>query len=289
MGPRWTRSPMRSARCPSRSASTSTRRSSPPRTAWSSACPPRTTSTPRRSTRRSPAPGWSTCPTSSLDPRLPVAVHAARRAARRARPGTRRPPSPTPRSSATTSTRSRRTCAARPARTWTRGTTGSGRRTSTPSPTSASPRTCPTGSSSPRWTATSRRDPALAAVLSAIKATVKGGVGKLRERPQGALPAGRAVAGPAAPDLAPRHPRRRHLQRPGSTCTASCSSSLTMTGLYPLAVLSDCVVYPSPGASPLDFLPYAGRASRSPAASASASPPAWSSTRASRRCCGRST
>ncbi len=31
----------------------------------------------------------------------------------------------------------------------------------------------------------------------------------------------------------------------------------TMTGLYPLAVLSDCVVYPSPGDNPLTFLPYA--------------------------------
>lgn len=29
-----------------------------------------------------------------------------------------------------------------------------------------------------------------------------------------------------------------------------------MTGLYPLAVLSDCVVYPSPGDGPLAFLPY---------------------------------
>lgn len=28
------------------------------------------------------------------------------------------------------------------------------------------------------------------------------------------------------------------------------------TGLYPLAVLSDCGVYPSPGLSPLNFLPY---------------------------------
>ncbi|MFI6254392.1 transcriptional regulator, partial [Streptomyces sp. NPDC051016] len=28
------------------------------------------------------------------------------------------------------------------------------------------------------------------------------------------------------------------------------------TGMYPLAVLSDCVVYPSAGPSPLDFLPY---------------------------------
>lgn len=30
-----------------------------------------------------------------------------------------------------------------------------------------------------------------------------------------------------------------------------------LTGLYPLAVLSDCVVYPAPSPSPLDFLPYA--------------------------------
>ncbi|GAA3078532.1 hypothetical protein GCM10020000_75110 [Streptomyces olivoverticillatus] len=29
-----------------------------------------------------------------------------------------------------------------------------------------------------------------------------------------------------------------------------------LTGLYPLGVLSDCVVYPSAGPSPLDFLPY---------------------------------
>jgi hypothetical protein len=30
-----------------------------------------------------------------------------------------------------------------------------------------------------------------------------------------------------------------------------------MTGRFPLAVLSDCVVHPSPVASPLDFPPYA--------------------------------
>ena len=40
----------------------------------------------------------------------------------------------------------------------------------------------------------------------------------------------------------------------------------TMTGLYPLAVLSDCVVYPSPGASPLDFLPYAASGKPQPGA-----------------------
>ncbi len=31
-----------------------------------------------------------------------------------------------------------------------------------------------------------------------------------------------------------------------------------LTGRYPLAVLSDCVVYASPGPSPLDFLPLGG-------------------------------
>ncbi|MDQ0577834.1 hypothetical protein QF030_000012 [Streptomyces rishiriensis] len=46
-------------------------------------------------------------------------------------------------------------------------------------------------------------DPSLTAVLSAIKATVKGGVGKLRERPQQALQGRRTVAGPSAADLAP--------------------------------------------------------------------------------------
>ncbi len=39
-----------------------------------------------------------------------------------------------------------------------------------------------------------------------------------------------------------------------------------MTGLYPLAVLSDCVVYPSPGESPLDFLPYAASGKPQPGA-----------------------
>jgi hypothetical protein len=40
----------------------------------------------------------------------------------------------------------------------------------------------------------------------------------------------------------------------------------TMTGLYPLAVLSDCVLYPSPGACPLDFLPYAASGKPQPGA-----------------------
>lgn len=67
-------------------------------------------------------------------------------------------------------------------------------------------------------------DPALAAVLSAIKATVKGGVGRLRERPQGktykAGSGGQPLSGrPGAPTSAPPSSAR-----PGSTCTASCAT-----------------------------------------------------------------
>ncbi|MFD9324006.1 telomere-associated protein Tap [Streptomyces sp. NPDC060053] len=100
-------------------------------------------------------------------------------------------------------------------------------------------------------------DPAMAAVLAAIKATVKGGIGKLRERPQGK----RYKEGERWPAL------QRPTWRPDiraaviSKARVNMHRKLTnmvkMTGLYPLAVLSDCVVYPSPGASPLDFLPYA--------------------------------
>lgn len=100
-------------------------------------------------------------------------------------------------------------------------------------------------------------DPALTAVLAAIKATVKGGVGKLREGPQGK----RYRDGEPWPAL------QRPTWRPDIRAAVISKARVNMhrklgkmaemTGLYPLAVLSDCVVYPSPGRSPLDFLPYA--------------------------------
>ncbi|MEV6330428.1 helix-turn-helix transcriptional regulator [Streptomyces sp. NPDC051909] len=100
------------------------------------------------------------------------------------------------------------------------------------------------------------QDPALAAVLAAIKATVKGGVGKLRERPQGKgykdgdrWP---ALERPTwRPDI-----RAAVISKARVNMHRKLRNMAEMTGLYPLAVLSDCVVYPSPGASPLDFLPY---------------------------------
>ncbi|MGW4615557.1 telomere-associated protein Tap [Rhodococcus triatomae] len=109
-------------------------------------------------------------------------------------------------------------------------------------------------------------DPALAAVLAAIKATIKGGIGKLRERPQGK----RYKEGERWPAL--QRPTWRPDIRAAVISKARVNmhrkmrNMATMTGLYPLAVLSDCVVYPSPGDSPLDFLPYAASGKPQPGA-----------------------
>ncbi|MBA6439940.1 telomere-associated protein Tap [Streptomyces sp. GMR22] len=100
-------------------------------------------------------------------------------------------------------------------------------------------------------------DPGLAAVLSAIKATVKGGIGKLRERPQGKhYKEGERWPALQRPTWRPDI-RAAVISKARVNMHRKMRNMATMTGLYPLAVLSDCVVYPSPGNSPLDFLPYA--------------------------------
>lgn len=98
-------------------------------------------------------------------------------------------------------------------------------------------------------------DPAQAAVLSAIKATVKGGVGKLRERPQG------AGYRPGRPWPALQRPTWRPDIRAAVIAQARTNMHrkmlrvATTAGLYPFAVLSDCVVYPAAAPSPLEVLP----------------------------------
>ncbi|MEV4868564.1 telomere-associated protein Tap [Streptomyces syringium] len=100
-------------------------------------------------------------------------------------------------------------------------------------------------------------DPVLAAVLAAIKATVKGGVGKLRERPQGRhYKDGERWPALERPTWRPDI-RAAVISKARVNMHRKLLNMARMTGLYPLAVLSDCVVYPSPGRSPLDFLPYA--------------------------------
>ncbi|BAC75306.2 MULTISPECIES: telomere-associated protein Tap [Streptomyces] len=100
------------------------------------------------------------------------------------------------------------------------------------------------------------RDPELAIVVSAVKATVKGGLGKLRERPRGEgwRPGGpwRALSRPTwRPDI-----RAAVISRTRINLHRKIVKHAAFTGQYPIAVLSDCVVYAADGTSPLDFLPY---------------------------------
>ncbi|MFA3877732.1 multiprotein-bridging factor 1 family protein [Streptomyces sp. MMCC 100] len=100
------------------------------------------------------------------------------------------------------------------------------------------------------------RDPQLAIVASAIKATVKGGLGKLRERPRGEgwKPGQpwRALSRPTwRPDI-----RAAVISRTRINLHRKIVKHAACTGQYPVAVLSDCVVYAANGTSPLDFLPY---------------------------------
>ncbi|GED90716.1 transcriptional regulator [Streptomyces sp. 6-11-2] len=100
------------------------------------------------------------------------------------------------------------------------------------------------------------RDPELAIVVSAIKATVKGGLGKLRERPRGEgwRPGEpwRALSRPTwRPDI-----RAAVISRTRINLHRKIVKHAALTGQYPVAILSDCVVYAADGTSPLDFLPY---------------------------------
>ncbi|MGV9941071.1 telomere-associated protein Tap [Streptomyces sp. NPDC003401] len=100
------------------------------------------------------------------------------------------------------------------------------------------------------------RDPELGIVVDAVKMTVKGGIGKLRERARG----GGWRPGQAWPALA------RPTWRPDIRATVISRARINMhrkmvalaaaTGRYPVAVLSDCAVYATDGPSPLDVLPY---------------------------------
>ncbi|MEU4729562.1 helix-turn-helix domain-containing protein [Streptomyces sp. NPDC023588] len=101
-----------------------------------------------------------------------------------------------------------------------------------------------------------QRDPEMAIVVSAIKATVKGGIGKLRERPRGEgwKPGQpwRALSRPTwRPDI-----RAAVISRTRINMHRKILKHAAFTGQYPVAILSDCAVYAVDGTSPLDFLPY---------------------------------
>lgn len=101
-----------------------------------------------------------------------------------------------------------------------------------------------------------QRDPHLAVVLTAVKATVKGGLGKLRERPRGEgwRPGEpwRALSRPTwRPDI-----RAAVISRTRINMHRKIVKHAAATGQYPVAINSDCAVYAADGPGPLDFLPY---------------------------------
>ncbi|MDW4918859.1 transcriptional regulator, partial [Streptomyces californicus] len=100
------------------------------------------------------------------------------------------------------------------------------------------------------------RDPELGIVITAIKATVKGGIGKLRERPRGegwrSGEPWRALSRPTwRPDI-----RAAVISRTRMNLHRKILKHAAFTGQYPIAINHDCVVYAAAGPSPLDFLPY---------------------------------
>lgn len=91
------------------------------------------------------------------------------------------------------------------------------------------------------------RDPEAVALLSAIKHTAKGGIGKMRERPQGSI----KREGRHAPWPALKRPTWRPDIRAAVISASRVGQHRKMvktwnaTGLIPLAVLADCVIYAS--------------------------------------------
>lgn len=109
-------------------------------------------------------------------------------------------------------------------------------------------------------------DPVLTAVLAAVKGTIKGGIGKLFENPQGkghkdGEPWPAMMRPTWRPDI-----RAAVISKARVNMHRKLANMAKMTGMFPLAVVSDCVVYPAPSASPLDFLPYAASGKPQPGA-----------------------
>ncbi|MFI9283750.1 transcriptional regulator, partial [Streptomyces sp. NPDC053076] len=101
-----------------------------------------------------------------------------------------------------------------------------------------------------------QRDPELAIVVDAVKMTVKGGIGKLREKARGGgWKPGQPWAALARPTWRPDI-RAAVISRARINMHRKMLHLAAATGQYPVAVLSDCAVYAADGPSPLDVLPY---------------------------------
>ncbi|MEY9961312.1 helix-turn-helix domain-containing protein [Streptacidiphilus sp. MAP5-52] len=107
-------------------------------------------------------------------------------------------------------------------------------------------------------TSANLRHQEIAIVLSAIKSTVKGGIGKLRERPQGyRYKEGDRWSALERPTWRPDI-RAAVISKARVNMHRKMANTARANGAYPLAVLSDCVVYPSATPDPMGFLPLTG-------------------------------
>ncbi|MFI5688372.1 telomere-associated protein Tap [Streptomyces sp. NPDC051636] len=97
-------------------------------------------------------------------------------------------------------------------------------------------------------------DPTMALLAGAIKATAKGGIGKLRQRSRGQVPY-----------YEPYPALKRETWRPDIRAAVLANNRISLhrklmktaaaADLYPVAIGTDAIAYPSPGPSPLDVLP----------------------------------
>ncbi|WP_331451830.1 telomere-associated protein Tap [Streptomyces sp. SS162] len=97
-------------------------------------------------------------------------------------------------------------------------------------------------------------DPTMALLETAIKATAKGAIGKLRQRSRGQVPYYEPY--PALERVTWRPDIRAAVlanQRTG--LHRKLMKTAAAADLYPVAIGTDAIVYPSPGPSPLDVLP----------------------------------
>ncbi|WP_030423094.1 telomere-associated protein Tap [Streptomyces sp. NRRL F-5065] len=98
-------------------------------------------------------------------------------------------------------------------------------------------------------------DPTMALLETAIKATAKGAIGKLRQRSRGQVPYYEPY--PALdrwtwrPDI-----RAAVLANQRTGLHRKLMKTAAAADLYPVAIGTDAIVYPSSGPSPLDVLPY---------------------------------
>ncbi|WP_406396429.1 telomere-associated protein Tap [Streptomyces sp. NBC_00887] len=98
-------------------------------------------------------------------------------------------------------------------------------------------------------------DPTMALLETAIKATAKGGIGKLRQRSRGQVPY-----------YEPYPALKRETWRPDIRAAVLANQRVGLhrklmktaaaADLYPVSIGTDAIVYPSSGPSPLDVLPY---------------------------------